>query len=205
VSKTIEPGRRKALARLPWGRVALTPIEAEDLEKFHDWQNDAGLRDITMGFRFPVPRERVRDWIAGMAPQGVPTRAVYAVRCDGALVGSTQLFDIQPVHRTAGLGTTIAARDLRALGVGHVATALILDFAFRGLDLRRVEAETIASNTPTINTLKHLGFTHEGTRRQGYYADGVARDTLNFGLLREEFALWPPAEAHRLCRSFDSG
>ena len=205
MSRTIEPGGRRALARLPWARVALTPVEEDDLDRFHAWQNDAGLRDITMGFRFPVNRKRVREWIDGLAPAAVPTRAVWAVRCDGALVGSTRLFDIDPVHRSAGLGTTIADRSVRAFGVGHVAAALTIDFGFRGLDLRRIEAETVAVNQATINALQHLGFTHEGTRRQAYFVDGRAIDTLIYGCLAGEFVLRPPAEANRLTMTLGDG
>ena len=202
MSETVGPGRRRALARLPWDRVRLTPVEEEDLDLFHRWQNDAGLRDMTMGYRFPIPRDRVREWIRGLAPQGHPSRVVYAIRCDGALVGSAQLQDIHPLHRTAGLGVTVAAEGAGVLGVGHVASVLVLDFAFRGLDLRRVEAECLDVNRPTLRALEHLGFRHEGTRRQAHYVGGTAHDTHVYGLLRAELAVRPPETAHRLCRTF---
>lgn len=192
------PAKRKAHARLPWGRVTLTPIEAADLKDFHRWQNDPHLRDMTMGFRFPIPETRVAQWIEDLAPSAMPTKAVYAVRLDDVLVGSTLLFGIDWVHRTAGLGTTIAATGKGTMGVGHVASALMIDFGFRGFDLRRIEAECIAPNNLTINALKGLGFTHEGTRRAAYYAAGEALDTHIFGLLRDGFQVWPPATAHRL-------
>lgn len=198
MTEDFQPRKRKAHSRLPWERVQLTPIEETDLDQFHRWQNDPHLRDITMGFRFPVPRERVREWIHGLAPGASPTRAIYAVRCDGQVVGSTQLFDIQPQHRSASLGTTIAAPKQAVAGAGHVAAALTIDFGFRGLDLRRIEAECLAINNLTINALKGLGFTHEGTRRKAFYVAGQAIDTHIFGLMRDEFQVWPPTKANRL-------
>lgn len=193
-----KPQRRKAHARLPWARIELTPVEQDDLEKFHRWQNDPYLRDITMSFRFPIPRQRVSEWIDGLAPVPSPSRVVYAVRCDGNLVGSTQLYDIQPLHRCAGLGTTIAAPKEAPAGAGHVAAALLIDFGFRALDLRRIEAECLAVNNRTISGLRALGFTHEGTRRKAFYVSGQPMDAHVFGLMRDEFQVWPPATANRL-------
>ena len=71
--------QRAAIARLPWNRIRMNAIEPEDAPAFHVWQNDPELRDLILGFRFPIPRPRVDDWIAGLSPQGrSPDRAIFA-------------------------------------------------------------------------------------------------------------------------------
>ena len=182
---------------LPWADVTLTPLEAADLDLVHGWQNDPGIRDLTMGFRFPLGREAVAGWIAGLS--GNTARAVYAIRHAGQAVGMVQLYDIAPVHRRAALGLFVADPGFRGRGIGHVAACLILDFAFSGLDLRRVDLGVLAGNGAAIRLYETLGFVREGVKRADYFADGAVWDTVMYGLLRAEFRRPPPPQAHRLC------
>ena len=195
-------GYSPLLQRLPWARVALTPLEDSDLDAVHRWQNDPGLRDLTMGFRLPLPRAAVRDWIDGLrSPAAQSARVVYAIRHQGAAAGIVQLYGMTPGQRRADLGVFLDPGH-RQQGLGVAAMGLALDFGFSGLDLRRVTAETLATNRGMIRACEALGFRHEGCRRQEYFADGHARDVLIYGLLAAEFVLRPmPAGALRLCRS----
>lgn len=197
------PGQSPAIARLPWSHIRLTPVEREDAAQFHAWQNDAALRDLTMAYRFPVQRHRVEDWITSLGSQGTPTRIFYAVRFDDALIGYALLNNIEPFHRSAQLGVSIADTRLRTRAAGHVAGALIVDFGFRALDLRRIEAHLLTSNISTKHAIEHAGFVHEGTLRQSYYSAGRTHDVYVYGVLRDEYLMWPPADAHRLTTSFD--
>jgi hypothetical protein len=59
----------------------------------------------------------------------------------------------------------------------------------RNRNLRRLELETLASNTAMRRTAEACGFTHEGTQRErGCDGDGFA-DMVIYGLLRRE---WTP-------------
>lgn len=62
---------------------------------------------------------------------------------------------------------------------------LLLDRAFRQLDLRRVEAEAFTQRR--IQLCRDLGFMIEGTRRESYLRDGQYLDALQFGMLAAEF------------------
>jgi RimJ/RimL family protein N-acetyltransferase len=190
---------------LPWDRVALTPLDDSDIDAVQGWQNDPAVRDLTMGFRLPVQKETVRDWIAGLRGPGQQNRIVYAIRHDGAAAGLIHLYDIAPFQRRATLGVLIGNPALRGQGIGHVATLLILDFAFRGLDLRKVGLEVLAGNTAAIRLYEGLGFVREGLKRQEYFADGHCWDSLVFGLLRAEFTTVLPPGARRLCLQLSAG
>ena len=182
---------------LPWAEVALAPLEQDDLELVHGWQNAPAVRDLTMGFRYPIQKDTVRDWIAGLSA-GAPRRAVYAIRHRDEAVGIVHLDEMVPHQRRASLGVFVAAPDRRKSGIGHVATALILDYGFNGLDLRKVGLEVLATNAGAIALYERLGFVREGVKRQEYFADGVCHDSCVYGLLRAEFAALPAA-AQRLC------
>lgn len=193
---------RPSVARLPWASVELTPIEETDLDLIHGWQNDPALRDLTMGFRLPLQKETVRDWLQGLrSPAQQQARVVYAVRHEERAIGIAQLFGMTPFQRRAELGVFLSDLGSRAVGIGFIAGSLLIDFGFNGLDLRKIGAEVLTMNTATIKVCERIGFVREGVKRQEYFADGACWDTQILGLLREEFSVRLPPEARRLCRS----
>jgi UDP-4-amino-4,6-dideoxy-N-acetyl-beta-L-altrosamine N-acetyltransferase len=194
------PSRPQPDLDYDWDSVRLTPLEDTDVDAIHQWQNSPDVRDQTMGFRFPVQKEAVKDWLKGLRDQNGRERIVYAIRRGETLVGTIQLNAIDHFQRKAALGIFIGDAGQRNAGVGYVATALILDYAFNGLDLRKVGLEVIASNAGAVRLYEKLGFVREGTKRQEYFVGGRCEDTFVYGLLREEFAAALPAAAHRLVR-----
>lgn len=72
-------------------------------------------------------------------------------------------------------------------GYGTEAVSLVVDYVFRTYDTPAVEAQAFACNDASIGLLESLGFTREGRLRKFMFVDGAHRDTLQFGLLREEW------------------
>ena len=74
---------------------------------------------------------------------------------------------------------------------GYMSEALekILEFAFEGLNLRRVQAEVYPENTASQNLLDKFYFTKEGVRRQGQKVKATEKvhDVIMYGLLKEEY------------------
>jgi len=191
---------------LPWDMVALTPLDESDIDSVQGWQNDPAVRDLMMGFRLPIQKETVREWISSLrSPDQQLRNIAYVIRHDGAAAGLIHLYDIAPFQRRATLGVLIGSSARRGQGIGQVATLLILDFAFRGLDLRKVGLEVLVGNAPAIRLYEGLGFVREGIKRQEYFADGQCWDSLAFGLLREEFTQILPPQARRLCLGLTPG
>jgi RimJ/RimL family protein N-acetyltransferase len=77
----------------------------------------------------------------------------------------------------------------RGQGYGTEVIRLLCQYGFRNRNLRRLELETLASNTAMRRTAETCGFTHEGTQREREYdGDGFA-DMVIYGLLRRD---WTP-------------
>jgi ribosomal-protein-alanine N-acetyltransferase len=104
------------------------------------------------------------------------------------IVGHATLFHLEKRHRRAEIGYSIR-RDLWGRGLGTRAAAVLVDFAFGALDLRRIEADVDPRNTGSLRLLEKLGFVREGYFRQRWEIQGEVQDGVAFGLLRSE---WRP-------------
>ena len=76
----------------------------------------------------------------------------------------------------------------RTRGAGRTgALRVLLPSLFGELNLHRIEAACIPSNTPSIRVLEKCGFCREGLARRYLCINGVWQDHLLFGLLHEDF------------------
>ncbi|WP_458095767.1 GNAT family N-acetyltransferase [Roseomonas sp. WA12] len=183
---------------LDWPAIALTPLGAGDVVRLHAWQNEPGLRDLTMGFRGPVAKETTAAWVRGLAEGNLRNRVVFGIRHDQALKGLAQLHSIDWVQRSAMLGLSIGDRADRGAGLGFAAASLLLDYAFAGLDLQRVALSVLHANAAATRLYDRLGFTREGVLRSAFFQAGRREDVVLYGLLRAEWQLSLPPEAARL-------
>ena len=62
------------------------------------------------------------------------------------------------------------------------AVRTVIDFAFRGLGLHRLEAACVLDNEASRRVLLKTGFEHEGTARAYLKINGAWRDHVLFGL-----------------------
>lgn len=183
---------------LAWADVFLTPLKNSDTDALYEWQNSAKIRDLTMGFRFPVQTSTVENWIKKVEDQNSKSSVVYGIRVNTLLVGLVSLHSINQYQRKSLLGIYIGNNEQQRKGVGFIATALILDFAFYGLDFRKVGLEVVERNQNAISLYERVGFVKEGTKREEYFIDGKYLDTYTYGILKQEFEIDIPLNANRL-------
>ena len=113
---------------------------------------------------------------------------------DNALLGGVTLGNVRRgVAQLGTLGYWIGQSHARQ---GHMTDALeaTLVFAFRTLQLHRIEAACLPSNLASQGVLKKLGFQQEGYARKYLRINGAWHDHLLFGLLAEEAMLAPSPE-----------
>lgn len=89
-------------------------------------------------------------------------------------------------NRRPGIGFWIAPSE-QGQGYGREAVTMLLDFAFREAPIPGVRTEVLPGNEPSRHVIESLGFTLEGRLRRAAFWDGEYRDTLVYGLLRDEW------------------
>ncbi len=77
--------------------------------------------------------------------------------------------------------------DVQGNGYGKEAVSLVIDYVFRVYDTPAVSAGAYAFNDASRGLLESLGFEKEGRLRKERFIDGRYVDTVQYGLLREEW------------------
>ncbi len=192
------------MARYEWQSVVLCTIDTISVEKIYAWQNNVRLRDSIKGFRFPMQRSTAAKWLASLADSNAQSEVAYAIYFQNEAVGIINLHALNHFQRKAKLTVYIGEERFQSRGIGFVSCALMLDYAFNGLDLRKVSLEVVAKNAPAVALYEKLGFQREGLLRKDYYLDGAEHDVLLYGMHKSEFSLELPSHANRLVSSLFS-
>jgi len=108
-------------------------------------------------------------------------------RATGTYLGGSGLHRIDWSVPNVEIGYWIRNR-FEGRGFVTEAAALLAAFAFDALHAQRVRIRCDAANARSAAVPRRLGFAHEATlRNETRRADGVLRDTLEFGLTPDDF------------------
>jgi ribosomal-protein-alanine N-acetyltransferase len=163
--------------------VSLRTIEEEDLPFLQEAINHPSVwRGI--GRPDPVNMEQEREFFEEHV-SGDDAVALSVTTGPETPVGTVSLTINQEAHR-AELGYWIAP-DHQGKGYGTEAAAVLVDYGFRQRGFHRIEARAFEFNEPSRRLLESIGFTHEGTIRDGQFIDGEYQDTLWYGVLEDEW------------------
>lgn len=166
----------RAITRADLARLREFDDEIEQYSQRHDgpWE--------------PQSLERVEARFTAQLQAGATDGPVFAIEADGQCIGSCLLHAIDDLARQCQIGLGIGHLAYRGKGYGSDTIRLLLDYAFRLRNLRRVYLSVLANNAAAIQAYARCGFVEEGRLRQHAWYLGEYVDLLYMGLLREEWA-----------------
>ncbi|MEW1721879.1 GNAT family protein [Streptomyces sp. NPDC093109] len=139
---------------------------------------------------------RTREEVAGIVTRSIASatglpRSEYALGVidsgNDKLIGLARLALDPHQQRAATIGFALRP-EAWGVGYGRETVKLLLALAFMDLDLHRVWAARSPSNHASAKTLLAAGMTEEGRIRGHVHVRGAWRDSITYGILREE---WP--------------
>ncbi len=173
-------------------RVVLRAPEDSDLDLLHAWANDPEIWSRLGGWHFPTSRRDTAAWIANASDA---TNRRFAVTLDGALIGTTNLLDLDWKNRHAFHGLMLAPMEARGRGIGTDTVRAVMRYAFAELGLERLDGAIIEGHEASLALyVTRLGWTVEGRQRRWYHRAGRWWDRLLVGITRDD---WAAAEAAR--------
>lgn len=160
-------------------RVTLRTVDDEDYEFIVENLNHHEVRR-TARPRRPQSRADVRDRVEA-------EDRVVLLAWDGETpVGRVSIREIDPYAGQGTLSLWIAP-DHQDSGYGEETLALMIEYGFEDLGLRRLEGYVLATNDPANSIVESLGFTREGIQREKAIHDGEFVDLNQYALLAEEY------------------
>jgi RimJ/RimL family protein N-acetyltransferase len=105
---------------------------------------------------------------------------------DNVLLGTATLFNLSFENGRAEIGYGLG-RPYWGSGYMNEALQVLIEYSFKELNLRRLEADADPRNIKSLRTLERLGFQREGYLRERWHVAGEIQDTVFFGLLRREW------------------
>jgi ribosomal-protein-alanine N-acetyltransferase len=131
------------------------------------------------------PAETV-EYVKGNAAEGRGYLCWAITAGDDVALGWVILIDGKPDVKEIGY---ILRRDQWGSGIAREAVTRVIDHGFGEMGLRRVFADTDPENGGSIGLLERLGFRREGRLRGEWQTHIGVRDSLIYGLLRDEWTM----------------
>jgi RimJ/RimL family protein N-acetyltransferase len=176
-------------------RVLLRAARREDMAKQCEFNNDLEV-ELTSGGDPPMPQplERLLAEFDRQAGEGGRDRGQFIIEAGGKMIGSCGLFSFNDTFRTCELGIIIGDKDYWGKGYGREAIRLLLEYAFRYHNMRRVYLNTTATNERGLRCYRACGFVEEGRLREHAWGNGRYVDVVYLGILRSEWEAREGAE-----------
>ncbi|WP_338131255.1 GNAT family N-acetyltransferase [Cohnella rhizosphaerae] len=123
-----------------------------------------------------------------MMEQRPDTRGFVIAEVDTELyIGQIGLDAIDWKNRCGRIGIVIGKLERCGQGLGTEAMRLLCEYAFKELNLNRLELEVYDFNERAYRSYLKCGFVEEGRLRQKLYRNGRYADVIQMGLLRSEW------------------
>ncbi len=171
-------------------RLLLRALELEDINTTYlGWLKDPDVnRFIETRFQ-PQSLETLRTyWQKHCNDSTCPWFAICLVE-DSRHIGNIKLGPIHSFHRRADMSLFIGDRNCWGKGLATEAISLVRDWAFKELDIQKINAGIYSLNMPSIRAFEKCGFELEGTLRDESFNGGQRMDILRYGLPR---SMWKP-------------
>jgi RimJ/RimL family protein N-acetyltransferase len=156
--------------------VRLELLSEEHLSAMAELLEDEGVHTYTM-VPVPVPPGFERTWYERYEEgRHEGTREAFAiVDGEGDFAGLALAFGIDREGRSVELGYVVTP-NARGRGIASAALRLLTEWAFRELDVLRVELGIAADNEASRRVAARAGYVHEGTLRSVHFKQGIRQD-----------------------------
>ena len=179
--------RKFKIGTIETERLLLRPITMKDAPDIFAYASDP---EVTKYVRF-VTHKNIKDTHAFIRRvqtsyrKGITPLWGMQSKATGRLIGAIGFLQWPNLDQRAELGYVV---NRNVWGQGYVTEAAkaLCDFAFRNMNVNRIEAGTIVGHTASERVLEKCGFKFEGVLRQREFIKGRYPDVTMYALLRED-------------------
>lgn len=147
-------------------QVRLRAVEPEDVELMYRWENDPTVWHVS-GTLAPFSRHALESFATNQRFDPLSNgqqRLIIESHTEEPL-GVLDLFEIDPLHRRAGVGILIQGAENRQKGYAKEALLLAVEYARNTLALEQLWCNIESSNEASRRLFVGVGFQLVGTKR----------------------------------------
>lgn len=167
-------------------KIYLRAIEPSDVDTLFIWENDVENWRVS-GTKAPFSRNLLMEF--ANSPQDIfMYKQIRFMICrieDDKTVGTVDLFDYDPVNRSAGIGILIQSDADKGKGFASEALSIIADYGANILNLKNIFASMHASNEISVKLFEKSNYQLIGTRKKNLFSKGEWEDELMYQLSLE--------------------
>jgi len=164
-------------------RIYLREVLQSDVnENYHRWMNDPEVTRYLETRFYPNTKEILKKYVQAKVADRDNVFLAIVLKENHRHIGNIKLGPINWVHRSADIGIIIGEKDCWGEGYACEAISLIVDYAFKKLNLNKLGAGCYNSNKASLQIFQKNGFEIEGVRKQHVFCDGKYEDYILLGL-----------------------
>jgi len=167
--------------------IILCPLNMKNINLYTKWMNSPENRKYAR-YEFPQTVEEVKK-LFEPKEERIKEELFFEIfhKKDKKPIGFTGLLRIFWFDRNAFLFYMIGESEYTERGIATEAGKLVVDYAFKELNLHKVSLHTFSPNKASIRVAEKLGFKHEITLKKEEYIDGEHIDKLKYSILKHEW------------------
>lgn len=165
------------MANLDGRLCRLRAMEPQDVDTMYRWENDTSLWSVS-GTLSPFSRHAMEMLLQMQQYDIFSSRQQRLVveTLEGESVGAIDLFEVDALHRRAGVGILIYDAENRSRGYAADALAVLIDYCRNVLNLRMLWCNIESDNEPSKRLFLRAGFTLVGVKREWNLSAFGAKD-----------------------------
>jgi len=172
------------IKKLAGKKCYLSPIDVNDAEKYAEWLNDREIVNFLSIAAKSISVETERELLHTLSKEHC-----YGIIDTGTetLIGNIGLHTIDYLNRSAEIGIFIGNKDYWASGYGAEALSLLIDYAYRILNIHNISLKLFDYNERALKCYQAVGFQKIGAIRDGLIRNMEYHNIILMDILPTEF------------------
>ncbi len=175
---------------IPGKNVSLKLIKNTDIEEYYNRGFKSIDKEVQLytGTKHSPTKESIRDYVNRI----VIDESRYdflIIDLDGQIIGESVINEIDTNTMAGHFRISLFDSENFGKGIGSEVIPMTLKFAFKELNLHRIELEVFSFNERGYKAYLRAGFIEEGRRRDAEFIGGKYCDVIIMGILRDEYLI----------------
>lgn len=167
--------------------IYLRALEPEDLEFLYVVENDENIWEVS-NTQTPYSKFLIRQYLENAHQDIYEAKQLRLAICKKdtfEAIGLIDLFDFDPRNHRAGVGIIVQNEADRKSGFGKEALGLVIDYAFKQLQLHQLFANIGVENKASLALFTTFGFEKIGIKKDWIRINNVFQDEALFQLIKK--------------------